>query len=112
MQVKPRVSTRRTSNEKNRSHFDATQSLRLTRMRKVQIQFRQWHEKIDFMNAHPWQPIATAPDNAEIYLAVIEGKDVHQLAFRCRKRDKQWFNADTGWPVDVRPTHWRMCSEP
>jgi hypothetical protein len=59
------------------------------------------------MNESAWQPIATAPDNTEIQVAVIEGKDVHQLAFRCRRRGGQWFNAETGWQIDIRPTHWR-----
>ena len=54
-----------------------------------------------------WQPIATAPFDRDIELAVIKGPTPHGLAFPCRRILHGWMNADTREQIDVRPTHWR-----
>lgn len=59
------------------------------------------------MNERCWQPISTAPHDAEIELAVLERDEVHPLVFPCRRSGGDWINAETGRPADVRPTHWR-----
>jgi hypothetical protein len=53
-----------------------------------------------------WAPIATAPFDRELELAVLEGDGAHALAFPCR-RAGGWINARTKHQIDVRPAHWR-----
>jgi hypothetical protein len=54
-----------------------------------------------------WAPIATAPFDRELELAVLEGDGAHALAFACRRVAGGWINARTKHQIDVRPTHWR-----
>jgi hypothetical protein len=54
-----------------------------------------------------WQPIATAPFDRDIELAVIDGWGAHTLVFPCRRSLDGWIDPTTGKRVDVRPTHWR-----
>lgn len=54
-----------------------------------------------------WHPIATAPFERDIELAVVEAGDVHALIVRCRRTTQGWINAATGKPINVNPTHWR-----
>jgi hypothetical protein len=54
-----------------------------------------------------WQPIASAPFDRDLELAVIEGDGEHTLMFPCRRIFGGWVNADTKKRIDVRPTHWR-----
>lgn len=54
-----------------------------------------------------WQPIATAPFDRDIELAVITDPTPHGLAFPCRRILHGWIKADTGEQIEVRPTHWR-----
>jgi len=56
--------------------------------------------------AMDWQPIATAPFDREVKLAVIDANGVHAIAFPCRRVLHGWVSANTHSPVDVRPTHW------
>ena len=54
-----------------------------------------------------WQPITTAPYEAELELAVIDEDGEHRLVFPCRRFEGGWRHAETGVRIDVRPTHWR-----
>jgi hypothetical protein len=60
------------------------------------------------MTEAPWHPIATAPFDCDLELAVVEGADTHALVFRCRRARPGWINAGTGLRIDVEPTHWRQ----
>jgi len=60
------------------------------------------------MNQASWQPIASAPFDCDLELAVVEGPDAHALVFRCRRARSGWINAATGRSIDVEPTHWRQ----
>jgi len=57
-----------------------------------------------------WEPIATAPFDRDLELAVIEEDGEHRLVFPCRRTDGGWANAETGKLVEVYPTHWREWS--
>jgi hypothetical protein len=55
-----------------------------------------------------WQPIATAPFNRDLELAVLDAHgSPHALVFPCRKVLHRWVEAGTAVPVIVSPTHWR-----
>jgi hypothetical protein len=54
-----------------------------------------------------WQPIATAPFDRDLEVAVIDYDGNHALAFPCRRVLGSWINAKTMKPVVVYPTHWR-----
>jgi hypothetical protein len=55
-----------------------------------------------------WQPIATAPFDRDLELAVIDASGEHALVFPCHRNILDgWINTTTGKRVDVRPTHWR-----
>jgi hypothetical protein len=54
-----------------------------------------------------WQPIATAPFDCALELAVIDRKGAHALVFACRRVADGWANAETGRLIDVPATHWR-----
>jgi len=58
-----------------------------------------------------WQPIATAPFDCDLQLAVLDGGGSHALVFPCRRVLRGWLNAATRAPVTVRPTHWREWDE-
>lgn len=60
--------------------------------------------KLIFMQ---WEPIATAPFDRKLELAVFEKDEPHALAFACRRIVGGWINAETRQTIDVRPTHWR-----
>ncbi len=54
-----------------------------------------------------WQPIATAPFDRDLELAVINYDGTHALAFPCRRILGSWINAETKKKIEVYPTHWR-----
>ncbi len=54
-----------------------------------------------------WHPIATAPFDRDLELAVIGYEGPHGLVFACRRVLGGWINAETKKLVDVGPTHWR-----
>jgi hypothetical protein len=54
-----------------------------------------------------WEPIATAPFDRELEVAVLDHDGAHTLAFACRRFAGGWINAQTKQQIDVRPTHWR-----
>ena len=55
-----------------------------------------------------WKPIATAPFDRDLELAVIDYDGTHALVFPCRRFLHGWINAETEHPLDgLRPTHWR-----
>jgi hypothetical protein len=54
-----------------------------------------------------WQPIATAPYDRDIELAVIDAEGPHALVFPCHRATDSWVKSGTGQFVDVHPTHWR-----
>jgi hypothetical protein len=59
-----------------------------------------------------WQPIATAPFDRDLLLAVIDQQgDAHALVFPCRRVLGGWLKAETKARIDVDPTHWRQWNE-
>jgi hypothetical protein len=60
-----------------------------------------------------WQPIATAPFDRDLELAVVDAAgEVHPLAFPCHRRVLGgWLNPGTMQCIDVQPTHWREWQE-
>jgi hypothetical protein len=54
-----------------------------------------------------WQPVASAPLDRDLELAVIDKADVHALVFPCRRLRDHWIHAGTHARVEVHPTHWR-----
>jgi hypothetical protein len=54
-----------------------------------------------------WQPIASAPFDRDLELAVIDQDEAHALVFPCRRLLGGWMNSLTWQRIDVRPTHWR-----
>jgi hypothetical protein len=60
-----------------------------------------------------WQPIAIAPFDRDLELAVLDAAgEMHILAFPChRRRFGGWLNPKTMQRVDVSPTHWRVWPE-
>jgi len=54
-----------------------------------------------------WAPIATAPFDRELELAVIDRDEAHALVFPCRRVLGGWINAETKRRIEVHPTHWR-----
>lgn len=60
---------------------------------------------------HPWQPVATAPFDRDLELAVIDRDGEHVLVFACRRIAGGWINARTRQWISVLPTHWREWRE-
>jgi hypothetical protein len=58
-------------------------------------------------NAPMWQPIATAPFDCELELAVIDGHEPHAVVFPCRRVLNGWIDAETKQKIELWPTHWR-----
>jgi hypothetical protein len=55
-----------------------------------------------------WQPIATAPFDRDLRLAVIDQQGVaHALIFPSRRVLGGWLEAETKARIDVDPTHWQ-----
>ena len=54
-----------------------------------------------------WQPIASAPFDNDIELAVIDGDGPHALVFPCRRILGGGMNSETRERLEVHPTHWR-----
>jgi hypothetical protein len=54
-----------------------------------------------------WQPIANAPFDRDLELAVIDKEGPHAVMFACRRALDGWINANTKQRVSVHPTHWR-----
>ena len=63
------------------------------------------------MTETDWHPIATAPFDQDLELAVVEHGDAHALVVRCRRLRHGWADAATGKSLDVNPTHWRYWRE-
>ena len=55
-----------------------------------------------------WKPIATAPFDCDLELAVIDYDGVQPLVFPCRRIVGGWVKAAKRERIDVRPTHWRQ----
>jgi hypothetical protein len=59
-----------------------------------------------------WQPIATAPFDCDLRLAVIDRQGVaHALVFPCRRVLGGWLKTETKARIDVDPTHWQEWTE-
>jgi hypothetical protein len=54
-----------------------------------------------------WQPIAKAPFDRDLELAVIDYYGADALVFLCRRILNGWLKSGTQEQVNVRPTHWR-----
>jgi hypothetical protein len=53
-----------------------------------------------------WEPIASAPFDRDLELAVVDGHHVHPLVFACRRTAAGWIKASSRERVIVSPTHW------
>ena len=58
-----------------------------------------------------WQPIATAPFDLDLALAVIDTDGPHALIFACRRALRGWIKAEDGEKIEVWPTHWRAWTQ-
>jgi len=54
-----------------------------------------------------WQPIATAPRDADLELSIYEDGKYHALVFPCRRDGSSWRDASANRPMPLQPTHWR-----
>jgi len=54
-----------------------------------------------------WRPIASAPFDRDLELAIIDRVGTHTLVFPCRRLADGWLNAATERRVYLEPTHWR-----
>jgi hypothetical protein len=59
-----------------------------------------------------WQPIAAAPFDRDLELAVINYDGTHALVFPCRRILGGWVNSENEKPVTIYPTHWREWHHP
>ena len=57
-----------------------------------------------------WHPVACAPFDRDLELAVLAYGEEHTLVFPCRRILNGWVNAETKQRLDVHPTHWREWS--
>ena len=55
-----------------------------------------------------WYPIATAPLNRDLELAVQDQDGTHALVFSCQRVLSGWVASKTHERLDVSPTHWRV----
>jgi hypothetical protein len=55
-----------------------------------------------------WHPIASAPFDCDLRLCVIEGGEVHELVFPCRRTWSGWAHVPTGRLIYLDPTHCRL----
>jgi hypothetical protein len=58
-----------------------------------------------------WNPIATAPADAELELCVHEAEEYRILAYPRRRNGVGWFDVRLNRMVAIRPTHWRPWGE-
>ena len=59
-----------------------------------------------------WQPIASAPFDRKLRLAVVSVHGAaHALAFPARRILRGWINADTKEQFQLSPTHWQAWGE-
>jgi hypothetical protein len=68
--------------------------------------------RADDVARREWQPIATAPFDRDIEVAIIERGEAHSLAFPCRRTVDGWFRAKTRKFLNLAPTHWRKWPNP
>lgn len=54
-----------------------------------------------------WSPVAGAPFDRNLEIAVIKGVTPHTVAFPCRRILGGWMDAETSERLKVQPTHWR-----
>ena len=73
----------------------------------AELERRGFASKSDETTATDWQPIALAPFDRNLELAVINYQGTHALVFPCRRILGGWLKSDTNNRIDVRPTHWR-----
>ena len=60
-----------------------------------------------------WEPIASAPFDRDLELAVLKDGGEHALVFPCRRVPGGWVDAKSGRWLPVHPTHWReWASQP
>ena len=58
-----------------------------------------------------WQPIATAPFNCDLEIAVLDEDGAHALVFACRRIPGGWTKSRTQEQIEVHATHWRLWDE-
>ena len=58
-------------------------------------------------SAPKWQPIATAPPNAELELGISDKGEYPALVFPCLRDGEGWRDVRVNRPLQLQPTHWR-----
>jgi hypothetical protein len=53
-----------------------------------------------------WQPIAIAPFDRDLELAVLDHGLMHAFVFPCRRTRDGWINVKTGKSIVIEVTHW------
>ena len=60
----------------------------------------------------PWQPIVSAPADAELALSIYDGGEYHVLVFPCRREDFGWRDVRANRLLrNFKPTHWRRWED-
>jgi len=59
-----------------------------------------------------WKPVATAPFDRDLELAVMNSDGPHALVFPCWRVLHGWIKAETKEQIEVHPTHWRPWISP
>jgi len=54
-----------------------------------------------------WSPVASAPFERDLEVAVIDGNGAHVIVFPCRRVLGGWVKAASGQRLVFSPTHWR-----
>jgi hypothetical protein len=64
-------------------------------------------ESRQFNQQMEWKPVASAPFDRDLELAVISHDGVHALVFPSRRILGGWIRSETKQRIEVHPTHWR-----
>ena len=109
--VESRRRAAETSDPVLKSDFEAMEVgwLRLAESYAVSERLQQYLLEQDARIAKrgEWQPVANAPFDRLIEVAIIKGPTPHALAFPCRRILGGWMDAESGERIKVHPTHWR-----
>ena len=60
------------------------------------------------VSASDWNPIATAPADAELELSIYDKGEYHALVFPCQRDGRGWRDVRANRSVPLEPTHWRL----
>lgn len=70
-------------------------------------------DKLGATKADAWQPIASAPYDRDLRLAVLDADgNAHALIFPSRRILGGWIKSQTRHRIQIDPTHWQEWTEP